>query len=90
MFFTKYAWVKPLRDKKGKTVFNAFIEIVNEPNSKPNKSWVDQGREFYNKLMQEWLDNKDILMYSRHNEGKSVFAERFIETIKGKIYKNDS
>ena len=27
--------------------------------------WVDQGREFYNKLMQEWLDNNDILMYSR-------------------------
>ena len=32
--FTKYAWVKPLKDKKGKTVFNAFIEIVNESNRK--------------------------------------------------------
>ena len=42
--FTKYAWVKPLKDKKGKTVFNAFIEIVNESNCKPNKLWVDQGR----------------------------------------------
>ena len=28
--FTKYASVKPLKDKKGKTVYNAFIEIVNE------------------------------------------------------------
>ena len=35
--FTKYAWVKPLKDKKGKTVLNAFIEIVNESNRKPNK-----------------------------------------------------
>ena len=35
--FTKYAWVKPFKDKKGKTVFNAFIEIVNESNCKPNK-----------------------------------------------------
>ena len=42
--FTKYAWVKPLRDKKGKTVHNAFIKIVNESNCKPNKLWVDQGR----------------------------------------------
>ena len=42
--FTKYAWVKPLKDKKGKTVLNAFIEIVNESNRKPNKLWVDQGR----------------------------------------------
>ena len=83
--FTKYAWVKPLKDKKGKTVLNAFIEIVNESNRKPNKLWVDQGREFYNKLMQEWLDNNDILMYSTHNEGKSVIAERFIKTLKSKI-----
>ena len=85
--FTKYAWVKPLKDKKGKTVLNAFMEIVNESNCKPNKLWVDQGREFYNKLMQEWLDNNDILMYSTHNEGNSVIAERFIKTLKAKIYK---
>ena len=49
--FTKYTWVKPLKDTKGKTVPNAFIEIVNESNHKPNKLWVDQGREFYNKLI---------------------------------------
>ena len=47
----------------------------------------DQGREFYNKLTQEWLDNNDILMYSTHNEGKFVTTERFIKTWKGKIYK---
>ena len=39
--FTKYAWVKPLKDKKGKVVINAFIEVVNESNHKPNKLWVD-------------------------------------------------
>ena len=50
--FNKYAWAKPLKDKNGKTVLNAFIEIVNESNCKPNKLWVDQGRKFYNKLMQ--------------------------------------
>ena len=80
--FTKYAWVKPLKNKEGKAVLNAFIEIVNEPNRKPNKLWVDQEREFYNKIMQEWLDNNDILMYSTHNEGKSVFGERFVKTLK--------
>ena len=50
--------------KKVKTVLNAFIEIVNESNRKPNKLWADQGREFYNKLMQEWFDNNDVSMYS--------------------------
>ena len=85
--FTKYGLVKPLKDKKGKTVFNAFIEIVNKYNRKPDKLWVDQGRGSYNKLMQEWLKNNDILTYSTHNEGKSKIAERFIKTLKAKIYK---
>ena len=41
---TKYAWVKPLNDRKGKTVLNTFIEIVNKSNRKPNKLSVDQGK----------------------------------------------
>ena len=85
--FSKYVWVKPLKGKKGKTVFNAFIEIVNESNCKTNKLWVDQGREFHNKRLQEWLDNNAILMYSTCNEGKLVIAETFIKTLKSKMYK---
>ena len=72
--------------KKGKKVLNAFIEIVNESNLKPNKLWVDEGREFYNKFRQEWLNNNDILMFFTHKEGKSVI-ERFIKTLKSKTYK---
>ena len=37
--------------------------------------------------MQKWLDGNDILMYSKHNEGKSVVAESFTRTLKGKVYK---
>ena len=40
---TKYAWVKPLKDKKGKTILNAFIEIINKSNRMPNKLWFDRG-----------------------------------------------
>ena len=43
-FFTKYAMVKPLKDKKGKIVLIAFIKIVSESNRKPNKLWVHQGK----------------------------------------------
>ena len=42
--FTKYASVKPLKNKKDKTVLNAFIKIVNESNRKPIKLWTDQGK----------------------------------------------
>ena len=86
--FTKYAWVKPLKDEKRKIVLNTFIDIVNESNRKRNKFWVDKGRRFYNKLMHECLDNNDILIYSTHNQGKSVICERFIKTLKAKVYKN--
>ena len=85
--FIKRSWVKHLKNINGKTVLHAFIEIVNESNQKPNKLWVDQSREFCNKLMQEWLDNNDILMYPTHNEGKLVITERSIKTLKAKIYK---
>ena len=44
-FVTKYACVKPLKDKKDKTVLNAFIEMVNEFNCKPNNLWFDQGKK---------------------------------------------
>ena len=42
--YTKYAWVKPLKDKTKTLVFYGFVALVNESNFKPNKLWVDQGR----------------------------------------------
>ena len=61
--------------------------ILIESNIKPNKIWVDEGSEFYNSCFKEWLKDNDIEMYSIHNEGKPVVAERFIRTLKTKIYK---
>ena len=76
--------------KLKQSLLNDFINIVNETKRKPSKLWVDQGREFCNSPMQKWL-NDNILIYSTHNEGKSIIADRFIRTLKAKIYKkNDS
>ena len=87
--------VIPSKDKNGTTITNAFQKILKESNSreakckgcKPNKIWVDKGSEFYNRSMKSWLEKNDIETYSTHNEGKSVFAERFIRALKNKIYK---
>ena len=46
--FSKYAFVVPLKDKKGTTITNAFQSILDKSKRKPNKIWVDQGSEFYN------------------------------------------
>ena len=85
--FSKYAWVVPLKDKKGISIVKALQIILKQSNRKPNKIWVDKGSEFYNAYFKRWLRDNDIVMYSTHNEGKSVVAERFIGTLKSKIYK---
>ena len=85
--FIKYAWVVPLKVKKGLSIVNAFQKILDDLDRKPNKIWVDKGSEFYNNSFKKWLKDNDIEMYSIHNEGKSVAAERFIRTLKTKIYK---
>ena len=85
--YSKYAWVVLLKDKNGVSFVNALQSILKKSNRKPNKIWVDKGGEFYNRSMKSWLEKNDIEMYSTHNEGKSVVAERFIRTIKNKIYK---
>ena len=85
--YSKYAFVIPLKDKKGISIFNVFDKIIKQYNRKPNKIWVDQGGEFYNNIFKEWLSDNDIIMYSTYNEGKSVVAERFIRTLKSKLYK---
>ena len=46
--FSKYAWVVPLKDKKGVSIVDAFQKILDDSNRKPNKIWVDKGSEFYN------------------------------------------
>ena len=86
--FSKYAFVIPLKDKKGISIVNAFNKIIKQSNTKPNKIWVDQGSEFYNRVFQRWLSDNGIIMYSSFNEGKSVVAERFMRTVKNKLYKH--
>ena len=88
--YSKYAFVVPLKDKKGISIVNvnAFNTIIKQSNRKQNKMWVDQGSEFYNRVFKKWLLDNDIIMYSTFNEGKSVVAERFIRTLKNKLYKH--
>ena len=54
--FSKSAWVVPLKDKRGITIVDAFQKIISK-GRKPNKIWVDQGGEFYNKLFKRFLNN---------------------------------
>ena len=44
--FSKYAWVVPLKNRKGITITNAFQKILQESNRKASKIWVNKGIEF--------------------------------------------
>ena len=76
-FFTKYEWVVPLKDKRGITIVNAFQKIISKE-CKPNK--ISRIKRFF--------EINSIEMYLTYNEGKSVVVERFIRTMKNKIFKH--
>ena len=84
---SKYVCVVSLKDKKGIKITNAFQQILNESDRKPNKIWVDKRNEFYNRSMKSWLQYNNIEMYSANNEGNCVVAKRLIRTLKNKMFK---
>jgi len=85
--FSKYAFCVPLKNKSATTVLDAVKKIISESERSPENFWVDRGTEWYNKSFQDYIKSQDMKMYSTHGESKAVVAERFIKTIKDKIYK---
>ena len=66
---SKYGWLVPLKDKTGKYVASALKTIFKE--RKPEKMWVDKGKEFYNK------DVKDLVeLYSTENTESVLILEK--------------
>ena len=84
--FSKHAWVVPVKHITAIAIGNACQKITSK--RKPNKIWVDLGSEFYNNLFKRSLKVNNIEMYSTYNEGKSVVAEKFIRTLKNKIFQH--
>jgi len=72
-----------MTNKTGKLVAEAFERIIKESSRKPNKLWVDQGKEFYNKDVKKL----GFEIYSTNNEGKAVVIERFNRTLKNMMFK---
>ena len=126
--FSKYAWVKPIKNKTSDTVAKAFKEIFNESNRRPKKLWTDRGGEFIglidqtpgetgefdcpncgksnknksgltqhlsrfcpvlfpDKAKENTTKLKDIILYHTEGKNKATIAERFVKTIKGKMWK---
>ena len=56
--FSKFGWIEPLKNKKGETVVKAFKNIL-KTGRKPQNLWTDNGVEFYNKILKNFLRKKE-------------------------------
>ena len=99
--FSRYAGVAPWKVKRAVNFVNAFQKMLDSSTElhsksreakskgrKPNKIWVDKGGEFYNNIFKRFLKINNVDMYSKKNEGKPVVSERFVRTLKNKIFKH--
>ena len=77
--YRRYAWVIPLKDKKGIANADAFRKIFDESNRKPNKIWVDKGSEFYNRSINSWLQDNDVEMYSTSTKENLLLLKDLLE-----------
>ena len=83
--FSKYGWTIPLKNKNAQTIKNSFENILINSKRSPNLIESDRGKEFYNNIFQDFLNENDIKLYSRNSSYGAVFAERFNRTIRDLI-----
>ena len=85
--FSKYGWIKTLKDKKTETVIKAFGKIFKTSKRKPKMLWSDKGSEFISKHFKEFLKKNKIKLNHTENEEKSSVVERWNKTMKNKMWK---
>ena len=85
--FSKFGWVKPLKNKYAQSITDAFSQIIKTSRRKPNLLETDDGKEYVNKIFSDFLDTNNIKRYSRYTDKGAVFAERFNRTLRNLLKK---
>ena len=88
--FSKFIYVRPMKDKSSKSVVNATKEILDESGVTPKNLQTDNGKEYYNSSFSNLMKKYGINHYSTFSNLKASIAERAIKTIKNKIWKHFS
>lgn len=84
--FSKFAWACGLKKKSKEHVSNAFKTIL-ENKRIPKNLQTDHGKEFYNDQFQNIMNKFNINHYSTYSTKKASIVERFIRTLKSKLYR---
>ena len=82
---SKYAWVRPMKNKTARSLLEAFDSILSE-GRKPEKLRTDKGTEFLNESFQQYLKKKNIHFYTANNEPNASVVERVNRTLKSTLY----
>lgn len=85
--YSRYAYARPLKSKKAIEVQRAFVDIFDELERQPEKLYVDQGSEFYNKVFLTFLKKNKIEIYSTFGPYKASIIERFNRSLKDLMFK---
>ncbi|MES9902545.1 MAG: DDE-type integrase/transposase/recombinase [Sedimenticola sp.] len=83
--FSRYLWIRPLNDKKAKTVLIAFKDVFRERS--PVRLRVDKGSEFVNRKVKKYMKDNNIHMFTTQNLPKANYVERVQRTVKTALYR---
>ena len=85
--FSRFAWIRPLKDKSATSIIQAFDLILSE-GRKPLKLQTDQGKEFVNSMFKQYCKDKEIEFFTTTDDTiKCAIVERFNRTIRTRIYR---
>ena len=80
--FSKFGWTVPLKYKNAQKIKDSFENILISSKRRPNLIESDRGKEFYNNIFHDFLNENNIKLYSRNSSYGAVFAESFNRTIR--------
>ena len=83
---SRYAWVRPLKNKSGEEITLGLKDIFSKGRI-PKVIRSDSGKEFTNEKVQKFLQSKDIHHFTTNNEVKANYVERYIRSLKNRMYK---
>ena len=86
--FSKYAWVRPLKDKTAATLTTVMKDILEKSGRRPLYVMSDKGSEFVNRSFKAMLKSFDVVFYTSQNEEtKAAIVERLQRTFKSKMFR---
>ena len=79
---SKFGWTVPLKNKNAQAIKDSFENFLINSKRKPNLIESVRGKEFFNNIFQDFLNENNIKRYSRNSSSGAVSAERFNRTIR--------